>query len=596
MKKSLLLLLTIFIFQLKAQQPLKGPAGTDSNVHASFDSAFYDYGANGRFWIFQPKSPTLDSAFVVSFWHGSGYNSSNYRGYGRDWATLAIEIVKKGYVVVLPQYETSSDYDFAFSTVLGSAFAELNTTGTGHPKTRKNKNGKVAYGCIGFSLGGMMLSGANKVGNYNIIDYPMAMAAFAPYGLSQNSPYNNIPSSTKVSIQIGDKDFNPAGGGLQNQAINMHYNGLTNVPCHNKVVMTITSISSLGDADHLYPLLNTLNAYDYYGTFKQAIGIMDCAMKNKNCEYVLTNRDSITYMGKTAQGIYNPPIKIAAGACSATGLGKFITSFNVIQTPSGNTITTQGGTMRFRANVAPAGVDTSITWNIQPSNLAKISSSGILKAVGNGTVTLTGVSNANNVYKRTFVITMSNQYLVADSVKLEILDEETYETLGLSISGINRNVIFNPTFYPEGAGYEDITYSIFPDSIGSISNENVLTILKYGTVTVNTVFKGVNTISSSIVLNIVNQNVSPSVTGINESFSRVSIFPNPSNGKVHVEIPKGVYQKCTIINTNGIVVWTQTIKANTQLFDIELPQKGLYIIDLSSHKLQKSIRKKLVVE
>ncbi|HEX8549270.1 MAG TPA: T9SS type A sorting domain-containing protein [Cytophagaceae bacterium] len=301
-------------------QPLYGPGGTKDYIHQAVDSAFYGSDITNQFWLFEPASPKPATAYVVTYWHGS-YDGPA-RQLGPALSSYVVEIVKKGYTVVVPLYQhgsyspTADEKVSLFGSITKAAFLELDKPN--HVKPIKDETNKVVYGTIGFSLGGMVFAGAN---NYKTagIPAPIAIATFAPYGESKFVPYSNIPATTKVAIQIGEGDGNTGDGSgdLQYQAKTMHWNALNHIPCENKILLTVPNNRGL-TADHLYHTMQAVNQLDFYASWKYSIGFMDCALKNKNCEYVLTNSDSIIDLGTFANKTPLKKITIVDGACKAT--------------------------------------------------------------------------------------------------------------------------------------------------------------------------------------------------------------------------------------------------------------------------------------
>jgi len=64
------LLIGVELFsQTGPSQPANGPGGSEY-LCASFDSAFYGTNLKEWCWIYEPKTPKLDTAPVIVYWHG----------------------------------------------------------------------------------------------------------------------------------------------------------------------------------------------------------------------------------------------------------------------------------------------------------------------------------------------------------------------------------------------------------------------------------------------------------------------------------------------------------------------------------------------
>ncbi|TAH26584.1 MAG: T9SS C-terminal target domain-containing protein [Cytophagales bacterium] len=316
--KTVLLITICSTFNLYSQilppaQPILGPGGKTAEIHLGFDSAFYGDKIENQFWLFEPKTPKPSNAPVVFFWHGT--YTGKARELGAVLASDLFEYVKRGYIVVAPLYQhgsyepTASKKIELFGSITKAALAELEKPG--HITPQKNKEGLINYGCVGYSLGGMIFAGANNYQKLGI-HAPLALVGVLPFGHQEHTPYSNIPTSTKVALISSDSDMDF----LKVQADNMHWPGLAHIPCKNKVYVYAQSGNGL-TADHLFPLRIAINSLDYFVAWKYTFGMMDCALQNKNCEYVLTNRDSITFTGLFSNQKPAKPLIIKDGACDA---------------------------------------------------------------------------------------------------------------------------------------------------------------------------------------------------------------------------------------------------------------------------------------
>ena len=90
----------------------------------------------------------------------------------------------------------------------------------------------------------------------------------------------------------------------------------------------------------------------------------------------------------------------------------FVVESIAVQGQGGATsISTQGGSLQMEAVVSPTFASIqSVTWSVPSSNsVATISTSGVLTAIGNGTVTVTATANDGTGIMGTTDITVSNQ-------------------------------------------------------------------------------------------------------------------------------------------------------------------------------------------
>ncbi|MDR2173191.1 MAG: Ig-like domain-containing protein, partial [Burkholderiales bacterium] len=94
-----------------------------------------------------------------------------------------------------------------------------------------------------------------------------------------------------------------------------------------------------------------------------------------------------------------------------------VTGITVEGAGSANTITTNNGTLQMVATVSPANASNqAVTWSVTPgTGNATISATGLLRAVSNGTVTVTATASDGSGVFGTFLITISGQIMAANA-------------------------------------------------------------------------------------------------------------------------------------------------------------------------------------
>ena len=63
-------------------------------------------------------------------------------------------------------------------------------------------------------------------------------------------------------------------------------------------------------------------------------------------------------------------------------------------------------------------------------------------------------------------------------------------------------------------------------------------------------------------------------TGVNSL--PVKVYPNPSNGILHIAMPEMYFTKASLINTIGQIVYTESINSVHQTINVELLPTGIY--------------------
>lgn len=82
---------------------------------------------------------------------------------------------------------------------------------------------------------------------------------------------------------------------------------------------------------------------------------------------------------------------------------------SVTVSPNTGTIDTDAGTLQLSSVVAPTGAAQAVTWTSSDPLIATVSSSGLVTAIADGTVTITATSSVDATKSGAATITVSNQ-------------------------------------------------------------------------------------------------------------------------------------------------------------------------------------------
>ena len=306
--------------QTPPAQPYYGPGGY-SYPHSSFTFTKFGSDITDCYWIAEPDNPRPDSAVVVVFWHGT--TSNPVIDSVPNGQFLFIEhIAQKGYTVIFPLYQYGG-VTLPFqqqltngANVVNLALQELET---GIDRVRpKRKNGKILIGATGISRGGGMTM--NVATYHDILNLPSfdALCAFVP-GAGQSML--GIDTSTKILIVNGED--NTTNFAASQQA----FDSLYHIPCSNKHLIQVNS-DLYGTpqliANHTFAGSGRrINTLDFYGSWKFAVGVFDCAFKNQNCEYCFGADTLITYMGNWSDGMPVNPATIMDTCGTYTGINYY---------------------------------------------------------------------------------------------------------------------------------------------------------------------------------------------------------------------------------------------------------------------------------
>lgn len=349
MKKFLLAIAILFSLFLSAQitQPLQPDFGPGGNSYIHGGVTQFDYATNGSggdFWLYEPNSPTPDSANVVVFIHGLG--ETNPKLYG----AFIKHLVRKGNIVIYPRYQkdlNTNSATFTDSCAKGIQRALDTIQQAGHVKGRREN-----FFILGHSVGGVLT--ANMCMLYAQYGLPKPLSGFsmqpgaAQYLLSDYSPFpSDIPYLALVSnddIIVGTAP----GTTIFNQSVNAptsHKNLVhTYSDGHGSPGITATHFDPLaGDAafdngeTNLFILASgngPVDAFDYYCTWKLQDALMDCALYNQNCEYAFGDTPEQHGMGNWSDGTPVRILEITPHAVTSVAELKNESGVNVFPNPN----------------------------------------------------------------------------------------------------------------------------------------------------------------------------------------------------------------------------------------------------------------------
>jgi len=313
---------SILMAQTLPEQPLSGPGGRNY-LHDEIRVTDRADKADG-FWLFEPASPTADSAHVVVFLHG--YGAINPMIYG-GWLE---HLVRKGNIVIYPRYQKKifppRTRRFADWAVAGIHKA-LDTLNNGHhtiPITR-------SFSIVGHSYGGALA--ANITAKYEEYNLPKPVAVLlcspgtGPFKGALLDSYEHIPSDTKLLVMISEKD-KTVGEKLGKKVFSTAKN------TKNKHLILQLQDRRFKDRDiraghnesySLDPRLDygkrtvvtrragnvsRLDAVDYFGYWKLFDALHSCTRDGFYCEYALGNTFDQAFMGYWSDGMRVKPLEI----------------------------------------------------------------------------------------------------------------------------------------------------------------------------------------------------------------------------------------------------------------------------------------------
>ena len=296
------------------EQPAAGPGG----------AAFAYEGVNatrvGRLpdgaWLFAPTHLRLDETVeramaplpLVVFFHGfTAVDPTAYRA----WID---HIVRRGAIVVYPDYQTLNPFEVGFEAFqanalagVRAALAELEAGGGPRPDLSR-----VAV--VGHSLGGVLAANYAAVAAPEGLPMPTVLMPIEPGGCEGcgglqrgGTPLADlaaVPASTSVLVVVGDDDDI-----VGERAAGRIWADLTAVPLDRRDYVTLRSdhrgVPPLR-ATHLMPQTGGLggveDALDWYGTWKLLDALMACTFSGELCDTALGDTLAQRFMGVWSDG------------------------------------------------------------------------------------------------------------------------------------------------------------------------------------------------------------------------------------------------------------------------------------------------------
>lgn len=336
MKKIYAILLPLIVSQQlfsqsQPTQPTSGPGGSD---YTHSDVTFYNYAANpDGFYLFEPTSPTPDSANVVVFLHGLALVSPHLYG---AWIN---HLVKHGNIVIYPKYQDANAQvpasEFNANAITGIVNALDTLQLPGHVKPRLQN-----FAVGGHSYGGLMTANMGILAATS--GFPQPKALFSCQGYTDNTTdtrlpnYAVMPADVNLLIVVGDNDAivgTTFGHFLMDSTINVptsHKNLITHhSDNHGSPAIGSTHFEPCSRDDNydtgesnlfttVCGLGTKTDAVDYFCYWKLFDALMDCAFYGENCNYAFGDTPEQHGMGEWSDG--QPLVALTVEPSAETGI------------------------------------------------------------------------------------------------------------------------------------------------------------------------------------------------------------------------------------------------------------------------------------
>jgi hypothetical protein len=281
-------------------QPATGPGGAE----VAFDRVVAtQHGTDsGGFWIFEPTSPSPGTTGatkplpIVLFIAGNCCEENGVDIGPNPYRAWIDHIVQGGAVVIEPIFRPKTAMDDVVTGVR-AALAELKRGN--HPLTDPAR-----FAAFGHSYGSVLVVNYAAVAAKEGLPVPIALMPTTPGCGCLLDDLSAIPASTRLAVVVGGQDdFTGEGDAKQIWA------ELPQIPADRKDYVRL-----MGDdhgrpalvADHKLPATSdwgTLDALDWYGTWKLFDALTACAFDGQGCATNFGDTPAERFMGLWSDGV-----------------------------------------------------------------------------------------------------------------------------------------------------------------------------------------------------------------------------------------------------------------------------------------------------
>lgn len=278
------------------QQPQDGPGGLNYS-HERVRQSRYGFGVR-EFWIFEPAEPTPTSAPIIVFNHGW---SAFFPFYYKAWIE---HLVKRGNIVVYPRYQ--------LTLLIGTRHATQNAIVAVKRAITILQDGSHVipdlekFAIVGHSLGGGITAEMAAYAQEEGLPSPKAVMPVQPFIRLDTmiKDFSKIPATTLLLVIVGENDTV-----VGNDSGKMIFSTAIQVPFDHKDFI-IQRTDRFGSpplvADHIAPVCipwgSSVDAMDYFSTWKLFDALTEYAFYGKNQEYCLGDTPEQRFMGLWSDG------------------------------------------------------------------------------------------------------------------------------------------------------------------------------------------------------------------------------------------------------------------------------------------------------
>lgn len=230
------------------------------------------------------------------------------------------------------------------------------------------------------------------------------------------------------------------------------------------------------------------------GTLNLSASVFPIATASQVVEWSIIQTGSIAGINNLGvlNAIENGVVTVTAKAVGSSVVSNYVVSISgqdiataITVTGASNSISTANGTLQLGYVVDPISASPSVNWLSNSPSIATVSGSGLVRALKNGVVTITG-SVSGSVFSN-YVITVSGQPISLISVALSA------PNYLITNSGTALQFVATPT--PADASTVTYQYAVSSSNVASISGSGLFIPKSNGVVTVSLTATGVGGIA-----------------------------------------------------------------------------------------------------
>ena len=228
------------------------------------------------------------------------------------------------------------------------------------------------------------------------------------------------------------------------------------------------------------------------GTLQMLAEVLPVNANNKDVTWYVPANSAASIDATTGvlTALFNGTVIVKATAVDGSGVfgtkeitisGQVIpvTDINVTGTGGISIIDTDGGTIQMLAEVLPSNAtNKNVTWSVSNSSVATISTTGLLTAVSNGTVTVKATATDGSEIFGEMEVTINNLFVIITEIVV------TGTSGSSTITTDDGTLQMIAAISPDTATNKNVTWSVSNDTIATINATGLLTAVSDGTVTV----------------------------------------------------------------------------------------------------------------